>query len=256
MSWLITGTQKIDPDAAVYLSRVEAADGQSLEAGIKSAIETFIVGCKTDGNWSAIRASYLLCCARTLTGALIPLVGPDATSVGFVSGNYNRKTGLLCGTGRYLRTGIADDSLPQDNFHMSLFGSFVNAGITTAQAGVYIASAYSSVLYQVTNLLYAINRRTITAQGALTPASPCFLGSSRSTSTGYTIRGNQVTFSATATSVTPSSLEHIACGVNNNGTLTGTSASNIMFYSLGTAVDLVALESRLLTLKTAIDALP
>ena len=255
MSWLITGTQKIDPDAAVYLSRVEAADGQSLEAGIKSAIETFIVGCKTDGNWSAIRASYLLCCARTLTGALIPLVGPDATSVGFVSGNYNRKTGLLCGVGRYLRTGIADDSLPQDNFHMSLFGSFVNAGITTAQAGVYTASTHS-VLYQVTNLLYATNRRTGGALGALTPASPCFLGSSRSTSAGYTIRGNQVTSSQTSASVTPSSLKHIACGVNNNGALTGTSASNIMFYSLGTAVDLVALESRLLTLKIDIDALP
>jgi len=255
MSWVITGTQKIDPDAAVYLSRVEAADSEPLEADIRTAIEAFIVGCKTDGNWSAIRASYLLSAARTLAGALIPLVGPDPTSVGF-AGNYNRKTGLLCGAGRYLRTGIVDDSLPQDNFHMSLFGGFANASINSAAAGVYVSLTNYSALYQFGNQLYAGNRRSGAAQGALTPASPCFFGSSRSTSTGYTIRGNQITSNQTSVSVTPSSLEHIACGVNNNGTFTSTSASNIMFYSLGTAVDLVALESRLLTLKTAIDALP
>ena len=41
MSWLITGSQKLDPDALDYLDRVEFVDGQALEAGVRTAVIDF-----------------------------------------------------------------------------------------------------------------------------------------------------------------------------------------------------------------------
>ena len=71
-----------DPDAAVYVAAVEAADGQSLETATKVAIHSFVKGCKADGIWPSIKASCILAGARTLTGALIPLAGTAPTNVG------------------------------------------------------------------------------------------------------------------------------------------------------------------------------
>jgi hypothetical protein len=102
MSWVIIPEFRLpdEPEALTYIAAVEAADGQALEPAVKLAINAFIKGCKNDGIWPAIKASCILAGARTLTGALVPLVGTAPTNVDglFVSGDYNRKTGLV-GTG-------------------------------------------------------------------------------------------------------------------------------------------------------------
>jgi hypothetical protein len=74
-----------DPDAGAYIAAVEAADGQLLEFGVGKAINDFVVGCKQDKIWDAIKASCILAGARTLTGALTPLVGTAPTNFNFVS---------------------------------------------------------------------------------------------------------------------------------------------------------------------------
>jgi hypothetical protein len=58
----------IDTDAANYAMRVEAADGEPLEADVFSAINDFVLGCKADGIWDAIKASCIL------AGAALDLV--------------------------------------------------------------------------------------------------------------------------------------------------------------------------------------
>jgi hypothetical protein len=68
----------LDADAAAYIAAVEAADGQALEAGVRWNIDQFVRGCKADGIWTAIKASCILSGARTLSGALVPLVGSAA----------------------------------------------------------------------------------------------------------------------------------------------------------------------------------
>jgi hypothetical protein len=83
-----------DPDAAAYLRAVEAADGQALETPVKRAVDDFFRGTKADGIWDAIKASCILCGARTLAGALVPLVGTAPTNNNFVDADYNRETGL------------------------------------------------------------------------------------------------------------------------------------------------------------------
>jgi hypothetical protein len=76
----LTVAYTIDSDAAAYIAAVEAADGQALETATRTAIDSFVKGCKNDGIWNAIKASCILAGARTLAGALVPLVGTAPTS--------------------------------------------------------------------------------------------------------------------------------------------------------------------------------
>jgi hypothetical protein len=94
--------RNFDTDAQAYITAVETADGAALEAGVKTAINNFVVGCKADGIWSAIKASCILAGARTLTGALIPLAGTAPTNFDFAelresfkSCSVNRRLGIL-----------------------------------------------------------------------------------------------------------------------------------------------------------------
>ena len=90
-------------EAAAYIKSIETADGQALEPQTKIAINTFIRGCKIDGNWDAIKSSCILAGARTLNGALISLKGTAPTNVNFISSDYNRATGLKGdGSSKYL----------------------------------------------------------------------------------------------------------------------------------------------------------
>jgi hypothetical protein len=94
-----------DSDAISYINRVETADNARLEPAVKLAITQFIIGCKTDGIWNAIKASCILMGARTLSGALVPLVGSSPTNVNFVSGDYVRYEGLTGnGVSKYLNS--------------------------------------------------------------------------------------------------------------------------------------------------------
>ena len=118
-----------DPDVLAYIAAVQAADESAspgigaLEIGTVKAIDDFVTGCKADGIWSAIKASCILAGARTLAGALVPLVGAAPTNVGglFVSGDYNRKTGLVGdGSTKYLDSNRAGNADPQNNVHFSV----------------------------------------------------------------------------------------------------------------------------------------
>ena len=57
MTWRIRATG-YDADALAYFARVEGASGdnQVLETAVKDAINAFVVGCKADGIWNAIKA--------------------------------------------------------------------------------------------------------------------------------------------------------------------------------------------------------
>ena len=128
-----------DADVDAYLNAVEAADGQELEAGVITAVETFVLGCKSDGIWSAIIASCLLAGARTLSGALVPLVVAAApTNFNFVSADYDRESGLLGnGTNKYLNSNRLDNADPQNSQHFSVYATTaISDGRTYGCAGV------------------------------------------------------------------------------------------------------------------------
>lgn len=104
-------TWALDSDAKAWINAIEAADGQALEPAVKSELGRFVLGLKVHGVWAPLNNFVLMCGARTLAGALVPMKGVAPTSHNFTAGDYNRKTGLLSdGTTKYLDTNVNANS--------------------------------------------------------------------------------------------------------------------------------------------------
>jgi hypothetical protein len=107
-----------DADARAYIEAVRLADGQYMEPGVQLAVNDFVAGCKADGIWAVIKACCILMGARTLSGALVPLVGSAPTNTNFVGGDYDRKTGLKGNaSNKRLAVNRNNNADPQDDCH-------------------------------------------------------------------------------------------------------------------------------------------
>jgi hypothetical protein len=243
----------LDADAAVYLNAVAQADGQQLEPAVRKAINDFVVGCKRDNIWNAIKASCILAGARTLTGALIPLKGAAPTNNGpFVSGDYNRETGLLGnGTSKYLDSNRNCNADPQDNFHMAVFSPEAIASGSIA----FGAGGAGTGATQCTTSQW--RSRNGTADNFLATGTQSGLfGLSRSASTEFVGRNNQTSTTFSRTSQTPFNGNLFVYARNSSGAGIFVS-SRLAFYSIGESLNLALLESRISTLITAIgNAIP
>jgi len=251
----------VDSDAAAYIAAVESADGQTLEPAIASAINSFVLGCKADGTWSAIQASCILAGARTLAGALVPLRGPAPVNFNFVSGDYNRETGLLGnGTNKYLNSDRPGNSAGQDSSHQCVF--VTTALTTSAVLGSYIGQqasvspfdgAHLGRLTSNGNLYFRMNNSTstnISGSGAATG----FMGVSRGSSSSFNSRISGTTTAHSQTSVTPRNFSIFVQAINLNNAAAYWSNGRISFYSIGAGLDLALLDARTTTLMNAIAA--
>jgi hypothetical protein len=246
----------LDPAAAAYLAAVEIADGQALESAVRAAINNFIVGCKTDGIWSAIKASCILCGARTLSGALVPLVGAAPTNFNFVAGDYNRKTGLVGnGSNKYLNSNRAGTADPQNNLHLSVYVTAANvADATRAYIGNGQANAGAShILTQASGSSYGTRSRnqTFNVGANNSGLSTGFIGVSRQDSAAYGRRIAGTTSSVTQASDGSDAADHL---VFNRTTGTAFANGRLAFYSIGEGLTLASLDSRVTALYNAIGA--
>jgi len=240
----------LDPDARDFINRVEAADGDALENGVKIAYSNFIRGCKADGIWNAIKASCILAGARTLSGALVPLVGTAPTNLNFVSGDYNRRTGLVGnGSTKYLDSNRNSNADPQNSRHIALYSStqattpqyYIGAGQT--QAGSSLISRSDG-----TQSLVRLASNSTTTGSALTNGLNAI---SRINSSTISVRNNGNTINYANTSATPLSLNLFIFGSNDSGLNSPTSA-RFAFYSIGEFLDLALLDARVTDLINAI----
>jgi hypothetical protein len=246
----------VDYDAQDYIARVEAADGQALETGVKDAINAFVVGCKSDGIWTAIKASCILAGARTLAGALVPLVGTAPTNNNFVSGDYNRETGLLGnGSTKYLNSNRNNNADPQNSKHLSVYASSAaTSGATTYPEYIGAGSSFSgaSNIGRLNNnggLYIQVNQGSAAIVSGI-GGSTGFIGVSRSNSSSIDYRAGSSTVNTSQTSQTPYS-SNIAVFIDlANTTITGSNA-RIAFYSIGESLILSLLDSRVSTLISA-----
>lgn len=232
----------LDSDASAYISEVESADGQSLETEVKEAINDFVVGCKNDNIWADIKAACILCGARTLNGALKPLVGTAPTNVGFVSGDYSRAYGILGNGTAYLNSNRNNNADPQDDFHMSCF---VTRLLTTGFP--YMGAPAANGTSQILNS--AMRSRNTNSDGFTHALG--LLGQSRSASGTYLTMGglpaDRTTVSVTRTSETPSNSNIFIFARST----TDRSNARIAFYSIGEATDLVLLNKNVTRLVSA-----
>ena len=260
MSWVITPSNLLvdDQDALTYLAAVEAADGQSLESATRLAVNAFVKGCKADGIWPAIKASCILAGARPLTGALVPLAGAAPTNVSFVSGDYNRKTGLVGnGSTKYLNTNRLNNAQPQDNRHQSIWLS-ASAPDTAVFIGSRTASNFDTILPASLAINGVLGRR-VSSNCALVDIgvsnNPTGLhGTSRSASATFSSRVGSTTRSHSQTSeaATTSSTYLFALPTSVADTTPGTfTAARLAFYSIGESLNLALLDTRVSALITA-----
>jgi hypothetical protein len=242
----------IDADALSYIQRVETADGASLESGVRLAIDNFVRGCKTDGIWDAIKASTILAGARTLSGALQPLVGAAPTNFNFVSGDYNRKTGLIGdGNTKYLNSNRDNNADPQDNSHMALYSAvswperngFYFAGMGAGSSG-------ASLLRSITGVMRFLIKSTSGSLGRNFTRNPGFVGMARFNSTAFQSRldSQMQVFSSNSVSAIPGP---ISIFTDSSIPTSGVTNARLAFYSIGESLDLALLDARVTDLINA-----
>jgi hypothetical protein len=251
-----------------YIDRVVAADVAAgntlgLEVGVRDAYDVFIRdsinvgdlgtsgGVLSQAN-SIIKAAPIMAGARTLAGALVPLVGAAPTRFGTEGGwSYNRKTGTAGnGTDNYLNSNRANNADPQNSKHLSVHVSTQTStqNLTLIGQAIAIGSSHLTVNAAFTPVSYAarVNGPGVANIGTLATG---FVGLNRSTSTGFVIRSNGATSAELASvSTTPASGNILVFGGINiyDGRLS--------FYSIGESINLTQLDSRLTTLMNAIAA--
>jgi hypothetical protein len=259
------GYTPADSDAAAYITAVEAADGTTLEDGVKEAIDDFVIGCKSDGIWANIQAACILAGARTLAGALVPLKGAAPTNNGFVGGDYNRETGLIGnGSSKYLNSNRADNADGQDNSHLAVYVSTASSnssGTAAWYAGVgqfpttpfsYRGISRHNNISSLTNVAGFSRTDSPSAIGTLNATG--FMGVSRSGSSSYAYRAGGAGGTATGTSLTPSANTIKVFAVSEAGAAYSFANGRIAFYSAGGNLALATLEGRVNTLMTDIAA--
>jgi hypothetical protein len=259
MSWIITPTYDglvSDSDAAAYLAAVQAADGQLLEPATRQAINNFVIGCKQDGIWTAIKASCILAGARTLAGALVPLAGTAPTNFNFVSGDYNRKTGLVGdGSTKYLNSNRNNNADPQDSKHLSVYVS----SATTSQGNTYpdyigagSSNSGASNIGRLNNnggLYIHVNQGTAALLSTV-GGSTGFIGATRGSPSAIDYRVASVTNNVAQTSQTPIP-QNIAVFADLSGVSLTAANGRIAFYSIGESLNLALLDARVTALITA-----
>lgn len=247
-----------DADANAYITAVETADGQALETSVRDAINNFVVGCKADGIWSAIKASCILMGARTLSGALTPLVGPAPTNNGlFVSSDYVRggATPGLKGNGstKFINTNRADNADGQNDAHRSVWVTELPS--VTNQYNFYYGATPVNNQTDHSTAPSSLGMDYIRARssGAFVAGSHTtgLKALSRSSATQWTWRSGSSSGTVNDTSVSPSTLSvHVFA---SGGATAQRNGGRIAFYSVGSALTLSLLQSRVSTLVSAME---
>lgn len=251
-----------DPDALRYIIAVQQADGALLEPALCKAITDFVIGCKNDNIWSAIKSCCILMGARTLAGALTPLVGVTPINNGpFVSGDYDREIGLIGdGVGKYLDTSRNVNADPQNSQHMAVYASAIQNVVDKAFMGAGAAGTGSTQFAAAGDSGPALRRcgfrsRT-TSQSLMTNyANAGFIGQSRSSSANYTVYNNGTSSLQAVISQTPHNGNILVFARNNASNVAGLFASHrLAFYSVGESINLSLLDNHVTNLYNAIGA--
>jgi hypothetical protein len=248
-----------DPDAAAYIAAVEVADGQALEGGVKAAINNLFIGLKTDGEWNAF--SVLRCYAgpRTLAGCAVPLKGVAPTLVNFVSGDINRKTGLIGnGATKYVNHNHSNSANPQNSQQMwsYLTAAIINNSQTQAIIGVGITQTGISHIGRVDGATeyFSRSQNAVVGTAIAIGAGVGLVGISRSNSASYQVRANGTTQTNVSSSQTPASGNVFSFARNNSGVISP-SNHRAAFDCVGAGwIDSANIEARITTYLAALNA--
>jgi hypothetical protein len=189
----------------------------------------------------------------------VPLKGSAPTNNNFVSGDYNRKTGLVGnGSTKFLNTNRLSDADPQDNVHAAVWVSTAQANTAGALylgAGGFNISGSLNVGASATNLntFYRSRNGTLDEVSA-TAGSVGLVGLSRDNSSTYNYISGSASGSISRASQSPVALNTYVFTRNVSNAAQLSTDGRIAFYSIGESLTLSSLSSRVSALVAAIGA--
>jgi hypothetical protein len=266
-----------------YIDRVAAADADAgntlgLEAGVRDSYDVFIRDSLDTGHLgssggvisqanSMIKAAPILAGARTLAGALVPLVGPAPTNgTGstnmFVSGDYSRKTGVKTNkNNKYITTNYNNNADDKASRHLALWKGIADTGSTfgICLLGGSVNGGGDTYFYHDTNgtanfRLNGVSYANPTGSAASQPFVTGFHGTNQLSAartvrvSGWSAAGGN--YSTTQTAGNPASSIIL---IGDPTTSYATNCS-IAFYSLGSSISLPTLSPRVATLMASLAA--
>jgi len=265
---LLVPRYKYDPDAARYLAAVEAADGQALETPVKRAVDAFFRDLKATGQeydgvyrttFESLKACCILAGARTLAGALVPVVGDAPTNVadGFVEGDYSRTAGLTGdGSTTYLDSGRANDDDLQDDNHLAVY---ITEAVSSNEvfAGVISTTNFCArqLNWRSTNNVRGFANSISYLQSAIYSGSASLVGVSRANGTQQSLRVDGTTTTGDVDSADLPQENVYIFARNDDDVATSLSDATLAFYSIGTDIGsdgLADLDTAVTNLITAI----
>ncbi len=256
MMW--TPWTSYDFDAIKWISAVETADGQLLEPGVRAAMNRLVMDMKAASVWVPLSKMTVRMGARTLAGALIDIKTPSTswTNNNFVSGDYNRTTGLIGnGTTKYLDPGITNDSLAQNDRSIFEYLQATASSNTKHYAGAGLVSGATgdfSMRYDTSTTLRVRCLGNVTTDPNANAVG--LIGMSRSGASTWTSRGGQADQANTQTSAAPNSKSIFFYAVDNSGA-TNHSDHRGRAGGVGANLSLSDLETCIATYVTSIVAL-
>jgi hypothetical protein len=245
-----TGFTPTDADARTYVAAVRTADGQPLENAVAKAIDTFVLGCKADGTWTALSDCCLLAGPRTIAGCCVALKGTAPTSNAFGAADYNRETGMKGSTAntKYLDTNVNHNTFAQNDFHMSVW---VTEPMLLSSSQRYIgagsnASGASTIFGNSGALQMSNQCSAAQSPGSSTDQTTGLIGTTRSLSNTFTMRwGANSGGAGTRNSQTPHTGNvHVFRDASIGSLFT---EARLAWYSLGSNIDFSLLRTRLTT---------
>jgi hypothetical protein len=190
-----------------------------------------------------------------LNGALVPLVGTAPTNNNFVSGDYNRETGLKGNAStKHLNSNRAANADPQNDSHFSVWVSTPSTTI----GNFYLGSAQTtptSVGNTISSTVTVSTRNAVSSVANLgNPTGTGFAGVARSSSSGFNSRWVGINRNFSFASTTNISSNFLIFSGNLNGNPSNRTNGRLSFYSIGQSLNLALLDTRVANLMTAIQA--
>jgi hypothetical protein len=218
-----------------------------------NAINAFIIGCKADGTWDAIKAACILAGWNGITGALVPLKGTAPTNFNFVAGDYNRTTGLVGnGTTKYLNSNRNNNADPQDSNHNAAYVSTAGTATAAYMGASVTTNSTGDNNFGRAGAIFVRNRTSLGAQNVGTTAATGLIGTSRSSSASFTARASGSNTSFNVVSQIPFNGN---VSIFASGALGFPTNARIAFYSIGESINLALLDARVTTLINTLGAI-
>jgi hypothetical protein len=259
-----------------YIDRVVAADVAAgntlgLDVGVRDSYDVFIRDSLDAGHLgssggvisqanSIIKAAAILAGARTLAGALVPLVGPAPTSINFVDADYNRKTGLLgnglsTASNKRLNSNRLATADGQDNCHLAIYATSASTQAVNFPILIGANNSQYCIGFYASNKDYYWRAKSATTVVRGTHSSG-FIGLSRAASSSFSARygGATQTLTSNSTAISAVPVLIFAGNNSNNTAFSEPSSPRISFYSIGSAIGLSPLDSRVATLMASLAA--